>query len=106
MPVLTRKRKWADIRRHAPDSPGVVARGEAMKAAERLAVLRETRGVTQTELAKQMGVRQPSISELERRDDAYLSTLRDYVEALGGRLRLVAEFDDDSYEVGIGPSDA
>jgi transcriptional regulator with XRE-family HTH domain len=79
----------------------VVARREAMKLAERLAELRESRGMTQSAVASAMGLRQPTISELERRDDAYLSTLRGYVEALGGRLRLVAEFDDGDYEVSI-----
>ena len=72
-----------------------------MKTAERLAGLREARGMTQTKVAASMGVRQPSVSELERRDDAYLSTLREYVEALGGRLRLVAEFDDEAYEIEV-----
>jgi hypothetical protein len=57
--------------------------------------------MTQSAVASVMGLRQPTISELERRDDAYLSTLRDYVEALGGRLRLVAEFEDADYEVAI-----
>ena len=101
MTVVTARRKFSDIRRHSPDSPGVVARREAMKAAERLAELRESRGMTQSAVASAMGLRQPTISELERRDDAYLSTLSNYVEALGGRLRLVAEFDDADYEVSI-----
>jgi hypothetical protein len=34
------------------------------------------------------------VSKLERREDLYLSTLRTYVAALGGQLRLVVEFPD------------
>jgi hypothetical protein len=34
------------------------------------------------------------VSELERRDDVYVSTLREYIEALGGRLQVVADFTD------------
>lgn len=101
MAVQTRHRKFDEIRRHAPDNPEVVARGQAMETAERLAQLRKARGMTQSTVAASMGVRQPSISELERRDDVYLSTLRDYVEALGGRLRLVADFEDEEYEISV-----
>ena len=54
-----------------------------------------TRHITQEELAAALGVRQPSVSRLEHGDDAKLSTLRAYVEALGGRLELAAVFDDD-----------
>jgi hypothetical protein len=43
-------------------------------------------------LAKSLGVRQEQISRLEQRSDLLISTLRGYVEAMGGRLLLVAEF--------------
>lgn len=57
--------------------------------------LRRARDITQEELAAALGVRQPSVSRLEHGDDAKLSTLRAYVEAMGGRLELNAVFDDD-----------
>lgn len=60
-----------------------------------LAELRARRRLTQLDLAGRLGVRQPSVSRLEHRDDLYLSTLREYVEALGGRLEIAAVFDDD-----------
>lgn len=47
---------------------------------------------TQEELAAALGVGQDAISRLERRSDMLLSTLRHYVEGMGGRLHLVAQF--------------
>ena len=56
--------------------------------------LRQARQLTQVNLAETLGVDQGSISKLERRTDMYLSTLRSYVEAMGGRLELRAVFPD------------
>ncbi|QKS30275.1 MAG: helix-turn-helix transcriptional regulator [Candidatus Accumulibacter similis] len=49
---------------------------------------------TQAELAAALGVGQDTISRLEKRSDMLLSTLRHYVEGMGGRLDLVAQFPD------------
>jgi DNA-binding XRE family transcriptional regulator len=49
---------------------------------------------TQVELAETLHVGQESISRLEKRSDMLLSTLRSYVEAMGGKLELVAKFPD------------
>jgi len=54
--------------------------------------LRRARELSQEELARTLGVNQASISKLERRTDMYLSTLRKYVEALGGELEIRAHF--------------
>jgi transcriptional regulator with XRE-family HTH domain len=56
--------------------------------------LRQARQLTQQHMAKKLGVRQHSISRLEQRSDALLSTLRDYVEKMGGELVLTARFPD------------
>lgn len=59
----------------------------------RLAALRQERGQTQSQLAENSGFKQEAVSRLERRaDDAKVSTLRRYVESLGGELRVVAVF--------------
>ena len=58
-------------------------------------VLREMRkdqGLSQKDVAEVMGIGQDSVSRLERRGDCLVSTMRDYVEAVGGHLRLVADF--------------
>jgi transcriptional regulator with XRE-family HTH domain len=56
--------------------------------------LRRAREQTQVEVAKMLGITQDSVSRLEQRTDLLLSTLRNYVAALGGRLSLIAEFPD------------
>jgi DNA-binding XRE family transcriptional regulator len=71
----------------------VEKRAEALLAEElSLRELRRAHKLTQVKLAKSLGVRQEQISRLEQRSDLLISTLRGYVEAMGGRLSLVAEF--------------
>jgi DNA-binding XRE family transcriptional regulator len=54
--------------------------------------LRSVQHLTQERVAEILGVEQDSVSRMERRADMLLSTMSSYVEAMGGRLRLVAEF--------------
>ena len=75
------------------------ARAEATLVEMQLQELRKSRDVTQVDLAKVMNVEQVAISKLERREDMYVSTLRDYVKALGGELKLVASFPDAEIQV-------
>jgi transcriptional regulator with XRE-family HTH domain len=56
--------------------------------------LRHARKLTQVRMAKALGTTQDNISRLEKRSDLLLSTLRKTVEAMGGDLRLLAEFPD------------
>ena len=57
-----------------------------------LAELREARKLTQEQLAKQLNVKQPSIAKMEHRTDMYLSTLRNFIQAMGGDMEIVAVF--------------
>lgn len=59
-----------------------------------LSELRKEMGFTQDELADLLSIRQEGISRIERRPDLLLSTLQNYVAAIGGKLRLVVEFPD------------
>jgi transcriptional regulator with XRE-family HTH domain len=56
--------------------------------------MREARGLTQVRIAELMHIRQDSVSRLESRSDLLLSTLKSYVQAMGGSLRLTVEFPD------------
>jgi DNA-binding XRE family transcriptional regulator len=56
--------------------------------------LRRARKLTQQRVAKTLGIGQDGVSKLEKRADLMLSTLRKSVEAMGGKLSLVAEFPD------------
>jgi transcriptional regulator with XRE-family HTH domain len=54
-----------------------------------LASIRKAAGLGQAEVADALGIRQPSVSKIERQADMNISTLRDYVGAVGGELDLV-----------------
>lgn len=56
--------------------------------------LRRAHKLTQERIAETLGIGQDQVSRLEQRSDLLISTLRSYVEAMGGRLTLVAEFPD------------
>ena len=56
--------------------------------------LRRARAMTQVRMAKSLGVAQKQISAIEKRTDMHISTLRRSIEAMGGKLFLVAEFPD------------
>jgi len=56
--------------------------------------LRRARAMTQVKMAKKLGIAQKQISEIEKRTDMHISTLRRSVESLGGKLSLVVEFPD------------
>src|SRR5271169_5612472 len=56
--------------------------------------LRRARKLTQARVAKTLGITQDSVSRLEKRSDLLLSTLRKTVKAMGGDVRIVAEFPD------------
>jgi DNA-binding XRE family transcriptional regulator len=68
----------------------------------RLQALRTHRSFSQEVLAKAMQVSQASVSQTERRDDVMISTLQNYIEGLGGKLRVVAEFPGEKIELELG----
>lgn len=67
-----------------------------------LAALRKARGLTQVQLSEELGLSQGEISRLERRDNLHLATLSRFVEATGGRLRIVVVYNDEEVEVSLG----
>jgi hypothetical protein len=67
--------------------------GEMRKEMD-LAQLRTARRLSQAALGEALHVEQPAIAKLEKRTDMYVSTLRRFVEAMGGRLEIVARFPD------------
>lgn len=56
--------------------------------------LRKAKKLTQVQLAEALNIRQATIAQMEKRSDLMLSTLRSYVEAMGGKLSLMVEFPD------------
>jgi DNA-binding XRE family transcriptional regulator len=61
---------------------------------EYLTEMRKKAGMTQAEVAEAMGVTQQRVSAIERGSIAELATLADYIHALGGELKVIADFGD------------
>jgi len=97
--------KFSELRKEVDARPGAKERLAAKRAETleeiRLYELRHTEAVSQVELAGRLDVTQGAISKLEHSDDVRVSTLRQYLEALGARLELVAVFEDEDRRVPI-----
>lgn len=70
----------------------VEERAQAMLAEMPLCQLRQALRLSQEQLASMLRVRQGTISKLERRTDMFISTLRRFIEAMGGELEINARF--------------
>ena len=84
-------RKLDDVMAALPKARRKRIEARAMELAT-LKDLRQAAQQTQEQLAAALGVGQDTISRLEKRSDMLLSTLRHYVESMGGELNLVAQF--------------
>jgi len=84
------------IRKLSPAERKKVEERAAEIMAEEMSLrdLRKARKLTQARIAKKLGITQDSVSRLEKRSDLLLSTLRKTVKAMGGDVRIVAEFPD------------
>lgn len=93
---MTGHRPFRELTEHLPRE----RRDRIEKLSQQLAAemplheLRRARSLTQQDVAEALEVKQPAVAKLERRADIYVSSLRSYIEAVGGRLRIVAEFPD------------
>ena len=70
----------------------VDARKAKLRATMPLHELRQARALTQKAIGEALNVNQPAVAKLERRTDMYVSKLRSYIEAMGGKLNIVAQF--------------
>ena len=94
-------KKFGELRDAIDADPARRARVDTIKrayqAGEALQRLREHRKDSQAAVAGSLGVSQANVSRIEHEEDVYLSTVRSYVEALGGRLEIRAVFQEDEY---------
>jgi len=74
-------------------------RAEELLVEMPLQAVREARNLSQQHLASRMNQSQSAVSRLERRTDMYISTLRSYIQALGGSLDIVARFPEGSVRI-------
>lgn len=94
-------RKFSDLR--AKMSPEARARVDArvVAALQQLPLLelRKARSLSQQKLAEALDTTQGEVSKIEHRTDLYLSTLRNYIEAMGGELDIIARFKDGAVRI-------
>jgi len=97
--------KFSELRDAVVAKPGATERLAALRVETleeiRLYELRHGEAISQVELAGRLDVTQGAISKLEHSEDERVSTLRQYLEALGARLEFVAVFDDDARRVPV-----
>ena len=93
--------KWRDIRKTLSPEAEARIRQSVEEAAivMRLYQLREARNLTQVNLANVLEVNQGAVSRQEKRTDMYVSTLRSYIQAMGGRLQVKAIFPEGEVEI-------
>lgn len=96
-------KSWANVRKQLSQEgqKRLDARLKETLASMPLDRMRKARSLTQVAVAERLNVDQGSVSKLEGRTDMYLSTLREYVEALGGTLELRADFPDGSINIDL-----
>jgi transcriptional regulator with XRE-family HTH domain len=89
-------KKFRDLRaRMSPESRARAhAKARTLMAELPLAELRQARQLSQEQLAAELDVRQPAIAKIEKKTDMYISTLRRFIEAMGGQLEIRAHFPD------------
>lgn len=91
-------RKWSELREKMMDGPEAEEGMERARAESdeeiRLYELRNSEALSQVELAGRLEITQSAVSKLEHAEDVRVSTLRDYLDAMGARLELVAVFDE------------
>ena len=93
--------KWNDLKHKTSPQDRASLKREADTELERIGFhkLRQARRQTQVALAERLNIAQGAVSRMERQSDFLLSTLREYVGALGGQLELRVVFPDGDFVI-------
>ena len=94
-------KNWKEIRKNLGSEREARIKDRVRDEIARLSLnqLREARSLTQNSLAELLGIPQGGVSRLERRADMYVSTLRNYIRAMGGELKITAVFPNGAVEI-------
>ena len=92
---------WKDLKHKASSEMRTDLQREAHAELERIGFhkLRQARQQTQVAVAERLNIGQGAVSPIEKQSDFLLSTLREYVGALGGKLELRVVFPDANFEL-------
>jgi DNA-binding XRE family transcriptional regulator len=96
---MARNFKELEARMPPESRARVAARVKETLANMPLDELRAARSLTQEHLAELLGIKQASVSKMERRTDMYIGTLAKFIEAMGGQLEIRANFADGSVRI-------
>ena len=84
--------KFSDEGKETIETSYQTLRAEYMTLQE----IRKQKNITQDDMARLLGIKQENVCRIESRDDMKLSTLQDYIEALGGEIQVNAVFPDNT----------
>jgi predicted XRE-type DNA-binding protein len=98
---MTGRHKFSElVAKLSPDRRASVDRMSAeMREEMSLTQLRTARQLSQAALGELLHVEQPAVAKLEKRTDMYVSTLRRFIEAMGGELEITARFPDHNVRI-------
>jgi transcriptional regulator with XRE-family HTH domain len=98
---MTGHRKFADLVAEMPPErrARIKLLTEEMRREMDLAQLRTARQLSQAALGEILHVEQPAVAKLEKRTDMYVSTLRRFIQAMGGELEITARFADHAVRI-------
>lgn len=92
-------KKWSEVRKKLSPEAEERIRRKVAATGMMLSQIREARQLTQVKLAEALNINQGAVSTMEKRTDMYVSTLRNYIEAMGGSLKISAEFPEGTVEI-------
>ncbi len=95
------RHSFAELRARMSPEAQAAADAEAVRLGEEmdLAEVRRALKLSQQEIGHVLQVGQGSVAKIEKRTDMYVSTLRRFIEAMGGELEIVARFPDHSVKI-------
>lgn len=95
------RHSFAELRARMSPEAQVKAQAEAQRLGEEmdLAEVRRALKLSQEEIGQTLQIKQGSVAKIERRADMYVSTLRRFIEAMGGELEIVARFPDHAVKI-------
>ncbi len=98
---MTGRHKFSDlVGKMPPERRATIDRiSEELREEMDLTQLRTARRLSQAALGELLHVEQPAVAKIEKRTDMYVSTLRRFIEAMGGELEITARFPDHNVRI-------
>jgi DNA-binding transcriptional regulator YiaG len=95
------RHSFAELRARMTPEAQARSEAEALRLEEEmnLAEVRRALKLSQDEIAQTLQIGQGSVAKIEKRADMYVSTLRRFIEAMGGQLEIIARFPDHSVKI-------